>query len=93
MCEYKIVSTKRGKVHLKLVKDLDNQTAIASERKLEKITLDYTIAMSLSNEDRDTIQVTITLERKFLRGFVENIFPTGLLVIVSWVSDTYQPKL
>ena len=91
MCEY-VISSKRGRVHLKLVKDLDNQTAIASERKLEKVKLDYTIEMSFSNEDWSTIQVTITLKRKFLRGFVENIFPTGLLVIVSWVSEMHQPK-
>ena len=92
MCEY-VISSKRGRVHLKLVKDLDNQTAIASERKLEKMKLDYTIGMSLRNEDRRTMQVTITLKRKFLRGFVENIFPTGLLVIVSWVSEIHQSKV
>ena len=86
MCEYSIRSSSRHNVHLKLVKELENQENIIKVRKLENIKHDYTTAMRISNDDGNEIQIEITLERKFLRSFIENIVPTGPLVVVSWVS-------
>ena len=57
--------------------------------------LDYTTSLKISpgfyvtsrNNSKKVIECEIILERKPLQAFVETIMPTGLIVMMSWVSN------
>ena len=61
----------------------------ALKRKTEELKHDYNVSKRYSIKDEydmGEIHIVVDLKRKFLRSFIENIAPTGLLVMVSWVS-------
>ena len=52
------------------------------------LDLDYEVFMSMRDNPLGYhIDLEITLDRKFGRCFIENIAPSGLLVVVSWASE------
>ena len=60
-------------------------------KKQDGFNLDYEVNVSLSKSLLEgSMDLQITMERKGMRNFIENILPPGLLVVVSWVS---QPVL
>ena len=48
------------------------------------LNLDYDVTVKLEQEDM-MLELEVTMKRKGLRSFIENIAPPGLLVAVSWV--------
>ena len=59
--------------------------------KIDSLNLDYKVVVSM----RDTVTIIggmpaigleITLQRLWMQVFIENIAPSGFLVVVSWVS-------
>ena len=57
-------------------------------KKQDGFNLDYEVNVSLSKSLLEgSMDLQITMERKGMRNFIENILPPGLLVVVSWVSQ------
>ena len=54
---------------------------------MDQLNLDYKVSVTIDNHDKPPhhLLLRIKLTRLTKRSFVEYVFPTGVLVIVSWV--------
>ena len=78
---------RRGALLLKHMAFHEGETV-----EIDSINLDYFAAMTFNTVCQGDILFTLTLKRKTSRVLVEVVTPTLLLVLVSWVKDTKQPK-
>ena len=63
--------------------DLKMLSSATTSQKEETSNTDYEVVMFA--EQTGGIRCKIELRRKFMRCFIENIAPSGLLVVISWV--------
>ena len=56
------------------------------------LNLDYDVTVKLEQKSM-MLELEVTMKRKGLRSFIENIAPPGLLVAVSWVIFHICPVL
>ena len=57
---------------------------------MDQLNLDYKVSVTIDKHDKPPhhLLLRIKLTRLIKRSFVEYVFPTGVLVIVSWVRST-----
>ena len=87
-CNHDIIDEDTWKVDMKLLKGSSRYKGVhlmsGNYIKQNGLNLDYDVTVKLEQKNM-MLELEVTMKRKGLRSFIENIAPPGLLVAVSWV--------
>ena len=87
-CNHDIFDEDTWKVDMKLLKGSSRYKGVhlmsGNYIKQNGLNLDYDVTVKLEQKYM-MLELEVTMKRKGLRSFIENIAPPGLLVAVSWV--------
>ena len=87
-CNHDIFDEDTWKVDMKLLKGSSRYEGVhlmsGNYIKQNGLNLDYDVTVKLEQKYM-MLELEVTMKRKGLRSFIENIAPPGLLVAVSWV--------